>query len=743
MIATDLQATVESSGILDEQEAHINAEGEPFILDILQNKIYTNKELACIREPASNAFDAHVRAGKPNVPIKVSLPGDLDPVLKIRDYGDGLTHKEVYEYLAGYGASDKRASNDFIGMLGIGAKAPLCYAESFMFNVFQRGERRAYSYNKTPGGKPKMNYMSCDVTNEPDGIEVVIPVEDRHFEKFRLEAENFFKYWKVKPEIEGAEVNLADPEFLYAGADDDWIIPKLPFGARESAVAIMGNVSYKFDDSGLDWTGQDTSLSKLISLGVRMWFNIGELDVAASREYLEMTEKTQNAIFKKLAQIKEQLMLTVNTQMSNAKTMYEAKLLYTEVFDLHSPLYNLRELFSDMITFKGEKVGSNYWNFGGHDNVVSVKRYKPAEGRRTRAFAEYNAQIYANPKIPIILNDLGLETGILSHVAALVEEDKNFLGFKAPYVVFLTVRNGEEWAKLIDEKHFDAPIIPISKVPKVKLKDIYPPGSRGGTNYSNPKHLAEAFIFKKDTTITPFSSRARRRTRDSIHWQITELDFANDEGIYVELEKFCYKGKNGGWNEPDRLYSIQGELNNLIAFPSPLYGIKSSALAEEKPENMQTLWDYIREELTKLAADPITKQQMRNAQAVVDFNGQYGMGYLLEQIVPKLNLANDDCLLELRKAYNLLKLGTDKATKIKTLCDRYGVQVDLNGITPSCDLLPLYNQAKAKYPVLFVTGVHSTFLNYWHSWSGPLQHYVDLVIKNDIKDSIVSDGEGI
>ena len=40
------------------------------IFEMLRNKIYTDKILACIREYSTNAQDAHIEAGTPGLPIQ-------------------------------------------------------------------------------------------------------------------------------------------------------------------------------------------------------------------------------------------------------------------------------------------------------------------------------------------------------------------------------------------------------------------------------------------------------------------------------------------------------------------------------------------------------------------------------------------------------------------------------------------------------------------------------------------------
>ena len=102
-----------SRGVLEEKLFGLSAEGLPFIFNILRNSLYSNKELAVLREYSCNCFDAHVQAGKQDIPIKITLPSELDPTLRFRDYGVAMTHDEIKNIFTEYGVSTKRQSNSY------------------------------------------------------------------------------------------------------------------------------------------------------------------------------------------------------------------------------------------------------------------------------------------------------------------------------------------------------------------------------------------------------------------------------------------------------------------------------------------------------------------------------------------------------------------------------------------------------------------------------------------------------
>jgi len=71
----------------------IQASGAAFA--VLSSKLYNNKPLAIVRELSCNAYDAHIAAGKAEVPFDLHLPTSFEPWFAIRDYGIGLAPEEI------------------------------------------------------------------------------------------------------------------------------------------------------------------------------------------------------------------------------------------------------------------------------------------------------------------------------------------------------------------------------------------------------------------------------------------------------------------------------------------------------------------------------------------------------------------------------------------------------------------------------------------------------------------------
>ena len=127
------------------------------IMSVLTD-LYSDTAMACIREYSTNARDAQIEAGHDG-PIDITLPSMLLPVFKVRDYGKGLSLDDIRNVYSKYGASTKRESNGFNGMLGLGAKSALTYTSSFTVVSVNGGYRHVVEVGRDEDGGGYMNII--------------------------------------------------------------------------------------------------------------------------------------------------------------------------------------------------------------------------------------------------------------------------------------------------------------------------------------------------------------------------------------------------------------------------------------------------------------------------------------------------------------------------------------------------------------------------------------------------------
>ena len=166
----------------------IKESGLAHIFNVLRNQLYSDKILAVIREYSANALDAHAEVGKQETPILITLPTKLNLNFEVRDFGRGLTEREIGEIYAMYGESTKRGTNEQIGQLGLGSKSGFAYGDNFVITSWVKGKKTVYNAFLDPSKVGRIAKMEQTDSNEPQGVKIVIPVKAEDTDAFREKA---------------------------------------------------------------------------------------------------------------------------------------------------------------------------------------------------------------------------------------------------------------------------------------------------------------------------------------------------------------------------------------------------------------------------------------------------------------------------------------------------------------------------------------------------------------------------
>jgi hypothetical protein len=337
---------VVTGGIVDQGEFKIKNSAIAF--SILSSGLYSNKYKAILRELGCNAYDSHVEAGCPEKPFTVHLPTRLNPLFSIRDYGTGLTHDQIMNLYTTYFESTKSDSNDFVGCMGLGSKSPFSYTKNFTISAIQNGVKGVYSAYIGEQGVPSIVQLTTGPTDEPNGLEISFPVEDRNdMSQFKHEAASTYKWFATRPEITGDAVEIPELKFSQENIIDGVnLCEGNGWGAQSHA--IMGNVAYPINiPEGEELPKGVRKLYNNNSFVIR--FNIGDLAIAASREELGYEPSTIKSLSTKAEEIMLALEGFVEDKLTPAKTKWERNLLAAELIKTNN------ELFGDIVTRYVEK----------------------------------------------------------------------------------------------------------------------------------------------------------------------------------------------------------------------------------------------------------------------------------------------------------------------------------------------------------------------------------------------------
>lgn len=106
MLIKEEAREIERFSITNEKAFSIKATGKAF--KVLSSSLYKDKIRAVIRELSCNAYDAHIAAGKKDIPFLIHLPNPIEQFFLIRDYGTGLSQEDVENIYTTYFESTRQ-----------------------------------------------------------------------------------------------------------------------------------------------------------------------------------------------------------------------------------------------------------------------------------------------------------------------------------------------------------------------------------------------------------------------------------------------------------------------------------------------------------------------------------------------------------------------------------------------------------------------------------------------------------
>lgn len=699
MIAIEKTQTVKSSGIKDSVSFGIKADGFAHIFNVLRNQLYSDKILAVIREYSCNAVDANVEAGKSATPISVSLPNRLCSTFKVRDFGNGLTDADIHDIYAFYGESTKRKSNAMIGQLGLGSKSAFAYGDNFVINSFVNGVKNTYNAFIDDSQVGQIAKLGSEATTETNGVEIVISVKDCDYEVFRTKAEGLFKHFKVQPIVKGATVDMMKSECILSGSF--WGIYASEFTAR-SALAVMGNIAYPIDFYSLKST--DNNLTKLLSANLVIEFEIGELDISASREKLQYTDRAIKAIIAKTDKIFSEMNAKVEEKLKNCETLFQAKKIYSSIFDYNSPLHcisglikkvswNKKPLLDSRIAFDYNDCSSTQASALAH-----VRSYAKS-WRGTKISSNELHSLECSENAVLILNDKGITNGVTNRVYDLINT-------KGKRPVVFSIKDKSFFAKynLDETKDF----ILLSSLP------VHSFASSGGVSaVKSPKHSSKEFIF--DVTKTSWAS-----TR-SHFWIQESVDIANDSGVYVEIENFDFK-TTSGFTHPQNLSSYIKNLQSLGVTAPKIYGFKKHVMDKvKKNAKFIPLSKYIKDTLENFAKTNKLSQNLADRQGYNKFKADWW----------NLSSVTFDANSPLAVALKKIKFCQDKVneTKLQVILNAFAFfAVEIEQVKPTYELDKVNEEILKMYSMFNLCN--------WYSVTENKNHFVEYVEKVDAFNKI-------
>ena len=364
--------------------------------------LYSDEELAIIREYSTNAYDSHIEAGQTR-PIEVTTPTVLNPVLKIQDFGVGMSREDVINIYSKYGASTKRGTNEQTGTLGLGCKSALTHSDQFTVTAIKNGIKTIVNVSRGDDGVGRMELVDSSATNLPNGVTVEIPVS--HPASVAEKAHQFFSYWKPGTVL----LDKAEPSVITGLEITDNMI--MIDGGED--VVVMGNVAYRVAAEHAIAPGYYTYRK---NKSVVAWVPIGAVAFTPNREDLRYTKITKGVLSDLRKKFFDNLAAALQKDIDACQTKADAYTRYVNLLEYEGQISGFKvptswrgETFPARFDIKGisfDRHASRYQTRGFHN--IGGAHDDPNKMFFITGFPGINLTSFYKDKIRTLMSDLGV-----------------------------------------------------------------------------------------------------------------------------------------------------------------------------------------------------------------------------------------------------------------------------------------------------------------------------------------------
>lgn len=580
---------VQRGGVQAETTFTIKATSKAF--DILSSGLYSDKIRAIVRELSCNAHDSHVAAGKAALPIEVKLPTYLDQTFYVKDFGLGLSDEDVNQLYTTYFESTKTNSDDFIGQLGLGSKSPFSYASTFTVESRFNGVKSVYTCFKNESGLPAISKMGEAKTDEPNGVTVALSVKRDDIDKFNDAARKTFMYFNPVPKVLG-NAGFTPYSLKHTIKGDKWMIRETEYNARmQKAHVVQGFVPYPIDVSLLSERGLSKTATKLANTNLDLYVDIGQVEVAASREALSYDVRTIQNLIAVLEKAAVEIRTSFQAEFDQCKTGWEAAQTLARFQESDSREF--REIFESMdntkpFSWNGAPVKADVkLNLGTIKNTTIRMMHMTYRDKvsvsgswtpdNTTKEVEYNI---ARHGVQVLV-----DTEAKGH-NDLVSKFINMVSAKGrnkPHVLLISPVS----KKSFDQQEVNLIVRQLGYPPVVKSSDIGI--NRGGTQptYYKQRSVEEKLLWTGFPEST--NSRGSKYTRDTFSrlcWSKRTITL-EDGGFFVDLDRFTAT-KNGV-----ALTNLDNIIETAISLGLVADGVQVYGMSERDKKHIKDIPEWI------------------------------------------------------------------------------------------------------------------------------------------------------
>ncbi|MGZ8924540.1 MAG: ATP-binding protein [Nitrososphaeraceae archaeon] len=599
---------VRSNGLDNESCFTIKANAKSF--EILSSSLYSDKIRAVIRELACNAYDSHIEANKKDVPIEIKLPNYFNPTFYVKDWGTGLSHDQVMKLYTTYFESTKTSSNDYVGMLGLGSKSPFSLVSTFTVESRYNGIKRIYTCFKNEANLPSIVLMSESNTIEDNGLTISLAVNPEDFHKFETSAKKTLVFFDPIPNVvDGSDFSIPKPEYIVQGSNWNIRSNSTNYNAPGPHI-IQGLIPYPITSSVIQSHPDLSQIAKtLLNINLDIHVNIGDVEIAASRESLSYDKRTITNVVNFLNKIADELVIYFQKQIDKCNSDWEVAVLTHQLRKLSNQLNAI------VLVMKDNKQLS--WNGGpiptsvqvGNSSIkdtclIEYKKWHTSVGLRIK-----NRWSPTNPtKEPLTITPD-------HHIQVVVDDQPR--GNHRAYVQYAN--------KFV---HMDGRLIVLKPIAKNRYNQSeidYFLSTMGNIQYKTISELKKICNIQDVNRGPRVTTPRAKKTKDTIAvwksfpyyqnrrgyktikrvysyqcWDFKELN-SSLSGFYVPLHNHSIQLNDRTFNMFDELLELAQKANIFDATTNPVHGLTPQQIKLiQHDNNWVNLFDYIKEQVLLL-----------------------------------------------------------------------------------------------------------------------------------------------
>tara|TARA_R110000803_G_scaffold84087_2_gene150242 strand:+ start:1415 stop:3481 length:2067 start_codon:yes stop_codon:yes gene_type:complete len=313
-----------------EATAEYSISASAHMLQTLIKSAYTDPLKACIREMISNCIDAHNMSGNKDA-FEVHLPTLLNPQIVFKDFGTGLSIEDVMHNYTKFGHSTKSNLNQteagapIIGGFGWGCKTPLAVTDTFTVESRFEGVTTGYVCLQNDTGMYEIKRIGSQKSTEPDGLTVKVPLDGSDYRRAQKVLAEILEFQDFPVIVKGVEDFKANSrKCILKGKGFRMSESATSYYSNDGARVIVGGYAFDIDFEQL-------TLTESSYRGLDIFLEMGDVDLAVSRESLLYSDKTKEFLEKKLIEVRTSVIKELTKELKKIPNKYLKNKRFREI----------------------------------------------------------------------------------------------------------------------------------------------------------------------------------------------------------------------------------------------------------------------------------------------------------------------------------------------------------------------------------------------------------------------------